>query len=137
MSCVLSVGGFRSTLLTHYLLGWQKTVYAAAQKIHVKEFPSLIHWFLYHVFYPGALSSPQDLSIMACPLFEGYVSAHTSAMSIFFAPSDPSGLTGLRKEHICATPRWRNGPARYDCVFVKNGAQASRTGFCGLRVARL
>ena len=56
-------------------------------------------------------------------------------MSIFFAPSDPSGLTGLRKEHIRATPRWRSGPARYDCVFVTNST--SQKGFGGLKVARL
>lgn len=122
---------------THYLLGWRKNVYAAARKIHVEEFPSLIRRFLYRVFFPEAPSSSQDLSITACPLFEGYVSAYASATSIFFAPSDPSGLTGLRKEHIRATPRWRSGPARYDCIFVTNGAQASRTGFRGLRVARL
>jgi hypothetical protein len=36
----------------------------------------------------------------------------------FVAPSDPSGITGMRCQHIRATPSWCNGPARFDCAFV-------------------
>lgn len=53
---------------------------------------------------------------------------------MYFAPSDPTGLSGFYKEHICATPSWRNRSARYDTVLLKTGLIP---GPNGLSVARL
>ncbi|KIJ58526.1 hypothetical protein HYDPIDRAFT_119445 [Hydnomerulius pinastri MD-312] len=41
----------------------------------------------------------------------------------------------MHRQVIHATPSWRNGPARYDCVFVENGGE-EEAGFRGLLVAR-
>ncbi|KAG1765068.1 hypothetical protein EV702DRAFT_929451, partial [Suillus placidus] len=41
-----------------------------------------------------------------------------SAVSTFFVPSDLSGIGGMKHEHICVSPNWRNGHAHKDCVFV-------------------
>ena len=76
------------------------------------------------------------LPIRECPAFEGVpLKVYSSAMSTFRAPSDPSGMTGLRREYIRATSRWRGGKARFDTVFVNKG-----NGFqdiLGMEVARV
>lgn len=41
----------------------------------------------------------------------------------------------MRKEIIRSTPSWRNGPPRFDCVFVQT--DSSLEGFRGLDVARI
>jgi hypothetical protein len=47
------------------------------------------------------------------------ISVCHSAMAYFYAPSDPSGIRGMRREHIRSTPSWRSaGPHHDDCVFV-------------------
>lgn len=58
------------------------------------------------------------MSLHACPLFTGVISVFASAAAIYHAPSDPSGICGMRREHIRATPSWRQGPARFDCAFI-------------------
>lgn len=57
------------------------------------------------------------------------------AIATFHAPSDNSGPNGMRREYVRATPSWRNGAARYDCVFINTGADAQ--GMRGLDVARV
>ncbi|KIJ13946.1 hypothetical protein PAXINDRAFT_80154 [Paxillus involutus ATCC 200175] len=39
-------------------------------------------------------------------------------MATFFAPSDPSGIRGLHREHIRATPSWRRRATCYDTILV-------------------
>jgi hypothetical protein len=58
-----------------------------------------------------------------------------SAAATFYAPSDLSGLGGMRREHIRATPSWRKGPARYDCAFVNSNPDI--LGMRGLNVVRI
>ena len=52
------------------------------------------------------------------PVIEGKIHIFKSATATFYAPSDISGIAGMRHEYIRATSSWRNGPARYDCVLV-------------------
>ena len=54
---------------------------------------------------------------------------------MFHAPSDPSGIGGMRREHIRACPLWRNTWARNDCVFIS--ADSDLEGMQGLEVARV
>lgn len=67
------------------------------------------------------------------PQFQGKISVYTSAISTFRAPSDLSGIGGMHRERIRATPTWKNGPGRYDCVFVNTDSASD--GFLGLEVA--
>jgi hypothetical protein len=69
------------------------------------------------------------------PRFHGKIAIHKSAISTFYAPSDLSGVGGMRREWIRATPSWRGGPARHDCVFVCT--DPSLEGMRGLDVARV
>lgn len=57
-----------------------------------------------------------------------------SAVATFRAPSDPSGITGMHREHIRATPSWRGAP-RFDCILLSIDPDAQ--GMIGLEVARI
>ena len=45
------------------------------------------------------------------------------------------GINGIHWQRIHATSAWRNGPPRYDCVFVEN--DPTLPGFQGLYVAQV
>ena len=75
------------------------------------------------------------MSLHACPPFAGMISVFASAAASYYAPSDPSGICGMRREHIRATPLWRQGPARYDCTFVNSKPELD--GMRGLSVVRI
>ncbi|KIL58007.1 hypothetical protein M378DRAFT_15867 [Amanita muscaria Koide BX008] len=67
--------------------------------------------------------------------YTGKITVYPSAASTFFAPSDKSGLGGMFRERIHAVPVWRNGSARYDCVFVEH--EPDLPGFRGLHVGQV
>ncbi|KAH9946685.1 hypothetical protein B0H21DRAFT_808643 [Amylocystis lapponica] len=104
--------------------------------IGMPRLQELIRRFLYQQANPNSHLSPSDVPLAACPSFFGRISVFHSAVAMFYAPSDISGLGGMRCERIRATPVWRGDPAgRYDCVYVdKNEAQH---GFRGLHVGRV
>ncbi|THH20301.1 hypothetical protein EUX98_g8604 [Antrodiella citrinella] len=58
-----------------------------------------------------------------------------SAIATFHAPSDLSGVGGMRRERIRATTSWRAGPPRFDCIFAEVDPDAR--GFLGLSAARV
>lgn len=58
-----------------------------------------------------------------------------SAVSIYYAPSDLSGIGGMRREWIRAVPSWRRGAARNDCIFVQK--DENDPGFRGLHAAQV
>jgi hypothetical protein len=55
-------------------------------------------------------------------------------MAVYWAPSDPSGVGGMRQERIRASPSWLKGPPRYDCMFLSKDPLLA--GFRGLHVVR-
>jgi hypothetical protein len=67
--------------------------------------------------------------------FYEVIRVYTSAVATFYAPSDISGIGGMRYERIHAVDRWRNGPGRYDCVFVSTDSAAE--GMRGFDIARV
>ncbi len=71
------------------------------------------------------------------PRISGRVFVFHSATAFFHSPSDLSGVGGMRKEIIRATPSWRKGRARYDCVFIETADLDREAGFKGLHVARI
>jgi hypothetical protein len=54
------------------------------------------------------------------------VSIFYSALAVYHSPSDISGISGLRRELIRATPSWRKNQPRYDCVFVYSESDGRR-----------
>ena len=77
-----------------------------AAKIELPIFPELIQRFLYDQLYPESHLTSSDVSLSACPAFLGAISLFSSATASFYAPSDPSGIRGIRREQIRATDSW-------------------------------
>ncbi|KZP25932.1 hypothetical protein FIBSPDRAFT_732975 [Athelia psychrophila] len=69
------------------------------------------------------------------PSIQGKMSVYPSALAMYYAPSDISGIGGMRRERIRAVTSWRKGPPRYDCIFVSTNTAAE--GMRGLNVARV
>ncbi|KAK7684404.1 hypothetical protein QCA50_012351 [Cerrena zonata] len=111
-----------------------------AAYINNQDFPSLVARFLYNQLH---LDTPLANDVSAPPSYDRLISnsnhfkisLFTSAIATFYAPSDISGIGGMRFERIRATRSWRKGPPRYDCVFVETNADEK--GMRGLHVARV
>ena len=91
-----------------------------ALQINQPSLPELIRQFLYDQQYPECPLTSTKVSLHACPPFSGMIFVFASAITNYYAPSDPSGIRGMHRKHIRATPSWRQGPARYDCAFVNS-----------------
>jgi hypothetical protein len=65
-------------------------------------------------------------AVLAHPDFNIRLCIFYSALAVYHSPSDISGISGLRRELIRATPSWRNNQSRYDCVFVYSQSSTSR-----------
>ncbi|KAG6818469.1 hypothetical protein H0H93_004738 [Arthromyces matolae] len=85
--------------------------------LNIPNFPDLIARFLYQYEHPNFHGNLFEVPIDDCPEPVGRIRVFPSASATFFAPSNPSGVHGMFRERIRATPAWRRGPARYDCVF--------------------
>jgi hypothetical protein len=105
-----------------------------ADAINQPDFTQLIQQFIYDESGSHSdsetSSAPQDL-----PTFYEKITVFTSAVATFCAPSDISGIGGMRCEHIHAVDTWRNGPGRYDCIFVSTDPSAE--GMRGFDIARV
>ncbi|KAF8451037.1 hypothetical protein L210DRAFT_3609213 [Boletus edulis BED1] len=107
-----------------------RTVPDLAEELDIPELPTLIRRFLYDQLHPDA-----DVPLRQMPVYGGRLNVFHSAMATFFAPSDPSGIGGMYREHIRATPSWRRGAARYDTVLVDS--DYSPNSINGMEVARV
>ena len=74
----------------------------------------LIQEFMHTQQYPESISH----DIPNLPPFYEKITVHTSVITSFFAPSDLSGISGMKHEHIHTINRWRNGPSCFDTLFV-------------------
>ncbi|KAI0360029.1 hypothetical protein OH77DRAFT_1586687 [Trametes cingulata] len=101
--------------------------------IGVPNLCTLVARFLYQQRHPKD-DLPDDEDLLPCPS-NARVRVYHSAIATFYAPSDPSGIGGMHREHIRATPSWRKGPPRYDCVFI--GKDPHADGFRSLHAARV
>jgi hypothetical protein len=104
-------------------------------QLALPTFHALIRRFLYDQQHLDSDISSSDVPLTACPRFDGDIRVYRSAMATFHAPSDLSGIGGMRREHIRATPSWRNGAPRYDCAFLNS--QPELDGMRGLQVVRI
>jgi hypothetical protein len=81
----------------------------------------LIRQFLHGQLHPDSEIESlisADGALEDLPDFHEKISVYNSASATFYAPSDLSGIGGMRHEHIRAVQSWHKGPPRYDCVFV-------------------
>jgi hypothetical protein len=111
----------------------KQKVHALAAQIHQPNLENLIRRFLYDQLHQDH-GPPPDVDISMCPQFFGKISVFHSASATYYAPSDPSGIGGMRRECIRASPSWHKGRPRYDCVLVTTD---NLGGMRGLDVARV
>jgi hypothetical protein len=126
---------YHNTILEIYLLTFTvRTVYPEdiAAEIEQPNLPDLIQQFIYNEQHSDHVSDP---SASAVPTFYGKITVYPSAVATFHAPSDISGIGGMRRERIRAVKSWRKGPGRYDTIFVNT--DSSVEGMRGLEVARV
>lgn len=78
-----------------------------------------------------------EVDLAACPDVTPHllIRVFHSATCVFHAPSDLSGIGGMHREIIRATPRWRGKSPRHDCVFVDKDPELD--GFSGLNAAQV
>ncbi|KII84506.1 hypothetical protein PLICRDRAFT_117609 [Plicaturopsis crispa FD-325 SS-3] len=96
----------------------------------VPNFPDLVGRFLIEQLYPDI-----DLESVDLPTVSSKIYVFHSAVATFYAPSDISGIGGMRSERIRATPSWRGEGKRYNCVFVNT--DPSSPGMRGMHAARV
>ncbi|KII89352.1 hypothetical protein PLICRDRAFT_109924 [Plicaturopsis crispa FD-325 SS-3] len=110
-------------------------VHDLAHTIRCPQLPTLIRRFLYDQLNPDVEHPPEGVHLSSCPDFAGRVHVFHSAYATFYAPSDPSGVGGMRREVIRSTPSWRGKRARRDCVFAEKDRNIP--GVQGLHVLRV
>ena len=99
----------------------------------------LIQEFVHHQHHPGS----GTCNIPNLPPFYNKIIIHTAAVATFHAPSDLSGIGGIKHEHIHAVNHWKNGPGHYDTLFINaaidnedQDGDSSVHGFLGLEIAQ-
>ncbi|KAG1831429.1 hypothetical protein DFJ58DRAFT_719578 [Suillus subalutaceus] len=132
-------GMLTGTILTSALAALERkraqTVAALAHEVAVPDLRRLIRHFLFSQLNPDDARNPEDIPAARLPRHEGKLRVFNSAAATFHAPSDPSGIGGMRREHIRACPLWRNEYPCNDCIFINTGSDAE--GMRGLEVARV
>ncbi|KAJ7182268.1 hypothetical protein C8R43DRAFT_1083515 [Mycena crocata] len=108
-----------------------------ANHIHFANFPILLANFLSDQLQPDSRSDNTDTDIDVDPsdITSHPISVFHSAIATFYAPSDPSGIRGMRRERIRSTPSWRKHGARRDCAFAVE--DQTQHGFRGMSVVRV
>ncbi|KAI0639528.1 hypothetical protein C8Q77DRAFT_1214064 [Trametes polyzona] len=112
--------------------GYPRTLRELGNRIGVPELPTLIARFVFNQLHPDD-AFPDDQELTTFPTCR--VRVYHSVIATFYAPSDPSGIGGMHRERIRATPSWRRGPPHYDCVYI--GKDPSASGFRSLHAARV
>jgi len=69
------------------------------------------------------------------PPLKSKISVFHSAIATYHAPSDPSGLHGMRRERIRSTRSWLGKGPRHDCAFIVEDEEKS--GMRGMNVVRV
>jgi hypothetical protein len=111
-------------------------VYPEDIDLEIEDFADLIQQFIYKQQHSNDSDDSDDTtSVSALPTFYGKITLYPSAVATFHAPSDISGVGGMRRERIRAVKSWRKGPGRYDTIFVNT--DPSMEGMRGLEIARV
>ncbi|KAJ7127251.1 hypothetical protein C8R43DRAFT_1074924 [Mycena crocata] len=106
-----------------------------AAHINVPTFPDLLAAFLTDQLRSDFYSDDGDTSDSELDLSDYPISVYHSAIATFYAPSDPSGIRGMRRERIRSTPTWRKHGPRRDCAFAVENQQEH--GFRGMSAVRI
>ncbi|KAG1878335.1 hypothetical protein F4604DRAFT_1580134 [Suillus subluteus] len=112
-----------------------RTVSKLALELSTPQLLNMLSRFLFAQLNPNDPRDPLQDPLANCPQYNERIHIFNSACSRFFAPSDLSGIGGMRHEHICACPAWRKEYPRYNCVFVN--VNPDLEGMRGMDVAQV
>lgn len=114
-----------------------KVLSALANHLHQPKLSEHIRRYLYDQLHPNAEVYGMDVPLDACPDISPNlrIKVFHSAVLTYHAPSDLSGIGGMHRERIRASPSWQCGPGRFDCVYIDKDPELD--GFRGLHVARV
>ncbi|KAF9061853.1 hypothetical protein BDP27DRAFT_1484790 [Rhodocollybia butyracea] len=110
--------------------GYPRFIQALGIYIGQPTLEHLTRQFLHNELHKG--SEPADN--LDLPYIQSKINVYHSAVAVFYAPSDNSGIHGMKRERIRCTPSWRGVP-RHDCVLVTLNEE--RAGFQGMSAARV
>ncbi|KAH9849164.1 hypothetical protein C2E23DRAFT_737876 [Lenzites betulinus] len=124
------------TLAKRQVRGFPKTTEGVADIVNTPNLPELIRRFLYvQVNNDIDFQAGGEVDLNLCPPAPTRLAVYPSALAVFYAPSDNSGVRGMKKERIRSCLSWRGGPPRHDCAFVVD--DDTLPGFRGLAVVRV
>jgi len=114
-----------------------RTLHDLAQHIQVLDFVELVRRFLYDQLPRRSddTRTSSDVSLDECPLPTSKFSVFNSAVATFYAPSDQSGIRGMKRERIRCVSTWRNQGERRDCALVVE--DDTRPGMKGMSAVRV
>ncbi len=107
-------------------------------RVSLQSFPDLLSTYVYQAYGLEDASIAKKTQVYL-ELSYCRFTIHPSAIAKYYAPSDFSGSGGMHHECIQAVSYWRNGPGRFDMVFIKThpGARTISTGLVVGRVRQL
>ncbi|OCH84536.1 hypothetical protein OBBRIDRAFT_741418, partial [Obba rivulosa] len=117
--------------------GYPSKLHELAKFIEVPQLPSLLRRFLYDQqnHDSDALLTSDEIPLNMCPEAPEHIAIYPSAVAVYYAPSDHSGVGGMHRERIRAVHSWKGRTPRRDCAFVVGDPDADR--FRGLHVVRV
>ncbi|KAH9168314.1 hypothetical protein EDB89DRAFT_1855662 [Lactarius sanguifluus] len=127
----------RSDLFVPIERGYPLSITELAGIFRQPDLQALIHRFLFDQLHLDNPNTPagSDVPLSQCPPFDSKVYVYHTATAIFYSPSDPSGIQGMRSECICCNPRWLKRTPRFNTAFVKRDPRLP--GVRGFDVVRL
>ncbi|KAG1853048.1 hypothetical protein F4604DRAFT_2044766 [Suillus subluteus] len=95
-----------------------QNVHALSLELNLPHLPFMIQEFIHDQHYSED-PNPPEFDPATAQVFLGNLTIFNSAAASFHAPSDLSGMGGMRRKHIQATPSWHVGEPRHDflCLF--------------------
>ena len=105
-----------------------------ARHIGKPDLVELTRCFLYDQINPK-VPLANEIALEDCPQIYSKISVFGSASATFYAPSDESGIRGMRHECIWSTHCWRNQGLWHDCALVvKDETKPGIKGLTPMRV---
>ncbi|KAF8952643.1 hypothetical protein BDZ97DRAFT_1681013 [Flammula alnicola] len=111
-----------------------RDLHGLAEHIQKPELVELTRRFLHDQTHRDGPPS-SAISLDACPTITSKISVFNSAVATFYAPSDESGIRGMKRESIRSTESWRKKDPRRDCALVVE--DQAKPGMKGLGVVRV
>ncbi|TFK32967.1 hypothetical protein BDQ12DRAFT_700969 [Crucibulum laeve] len=108
---ISSLGDYCYLYFSGVARGYPKQLDHLSGYLHLPELGNYIQQFLYDQLYHDLEIFGMDAHLKSCPSIphDICIDVHHSAISIFHAPSDLSGIGGMKREWIQATPLWQKG----------------------------